>query len=258
MLSTTTTVKGLNARSHRHREAKQADLRLFFDSKRASQRYVVSPYLRQFFWRYYGWSGRNFPWRMERTSAYRLLIAETLLKQTKARDVVPVWLSLLDRYPTPPSLAVAKKVSLLRILKPLGLKDQRFIALTSMAKTIVEKFSGKVPREIEDLLGIPYVGLYSACALACFFGGGRVPIVDANILRVLGRLTGNDFGRDLRRNHDVWVLAWAILPRKHFAEHNYGLLDFSALICKARSPACTRCALRPRCVYGLSTTLNDR
>lgn len=238
----------------RNQKTRQAELRIFFDSKRASPRNELTAHLRRFFWRYYKQNGRHFPWRRKRTSAFRLLVAEILLKQTKANDVVPIWMGLSDRYPTPASLARARKAPLLRLLRPLGLQCQRSVALTSMAKAIVSEFSGRVPREIDDLLRLPYVGLYSACALASFCHGARVPIVDANILRVLGRLTGDDFGRDLRRNHHVWALAWAILPRERFVAHNYGLLDFSALVCTARNPACTRCALRLRCGYGQSKT----
>jgi A/G-specific adenine glycosylase len=237
---------------HRNQGTKVAELKLFFDSKRTSPRNNLTAYLRRFFWQYYKQNGRFFPWRQKRTSVFQLLVAETLLKQTKASDVVPVWLDLIHRYPTPASLANARKVTLLRLLEPLGLQNQRMIALTSMAKAIVSAFSGKVPREIDDLLRLPYVGLYSACTITCFHYGNRVPIVDANILRVIGRLMGDDFGRDLRRNHDVWAHAWAILPMKHFAAHNYGLLDFSALVCTARNPACTFCALRRRCVNGQS------
>ena len=233
---------------------RQAELRLLFDSKRESPRNELTARLRIFFWKYYERNGRHFPWRGKCTSAFGLLVAEVLLKQTKASDVVHVWLNLLDTYPTPASLARARKAPLLRLLEPLGLQRQRSVALTSMAKAIVSGFSGRVPREIEDLLRLPYVGLYSACAVTCFHHAARVPVVDANILRLLGRLTGDHFGRDLRRNHHVWALAWGILPRERFAAHNYGLLDFSALVCTARNPACTRCALRVRCVYGQSNT----
>jgi A/G-specific adenine glycosylase len=236
--------------SLRSRQTRRAEPRLVYDSQVTNARNGLRAYLRRFFRQYYEVSGRRFPWRRKRTSAFALLVAEILLKQTKAADVVPVWSDLLDRYPTPASLARIPQPTLLPILEPLGLQRQRSVALATMAKAIVAEFSGRVPREIDDLLTLPYVGLYSACALASFGHGTRVPIVDANILRVLSRLTGDNFGKDLRRNHEVWALAWAILPRKHFAEHNYGLLDFSAIVCTARNPGCTRCSLRPRCAYG--------
>ena len=234
----------------RTRVSGAAQLRLLFDSQTTKVWNVHREYLRRFFWRYYDENGRCFPWRRKRTSAFALLVAETLLKQTKATDVLPVWAGLLDIYSTPASLARARQTTLLRMLEPLGLQHQRSVALVSMAKAIVAEFSGRVPRTIDDLLDLPYVGLYSACALASFRYKTRVPIVDANILRIFSRLTGDNFGKDLRRNHEVWALAWAILPRKHFVEHNYGLLDFSALVCAAQNPKCSRCPLRTRCVYG--------
>jgi len=231
---------------------KNLELSLLLNSGKATPRAHIARYLRRFFREYYEQNGRLFPWRRKRTSAFHLLVAEILLKQTKASDVVAVWLSIIRRYPTPSALVKARGAFLLRVLKPLGLQRQRFVALTSMARAINEVFSGKVPKEIENLLALPYVGLYSACAVACFCYGTRVPIVDANVLRVLSRLTGDDYGRDLRRNRHVWSLAWAILPSDRFATHNYGLLDFSALLCTARDPACPSCPLRRRCVYGKS------
>jgi A/G-specific adenine glycosylase len=236
------------------RETRRAELRLVYDSLAARRRDGHCAYLRRFFWRYYDENGRSFPWRRKTTSAFALLVAETLLKQTKATDVVSVWCDLLERYPTARDLARAHQRTLCRMLKPLGLQRQRAAALASMSKAIVRDFSGRVPKEIEDLVELPYVGLYSACALASFRYGTRVPIVDANVLRVLSRLTGDNFGRDLRRNHEVWALAWAILPRNRFAEHNYGLLDFSALVCTARNPGCSVCPLRRRCAYGRMRT----
>jgi len=231
------------------RDLRRAEVRLLHDSSKRRKGNGHCAYLRRFFWRYYDEHGRRFPWRRKRTSAFALLVAETLLKQTKAVDVAPVWRALLNRYPTAGHLARAQQGTLCRMLKPLGLQRQRAAALASTSEAVVRDFSGRVPRDIEDLIELPYVGLYSACALASFRYGKRVPIVDANILRVLSRLTGNSFGRDLRRNQEVWAFAWAILPSKHFAEHNYGLLDFSALVCTARNPGCGACPLRGRCEY---------
>lgn len=243
-------------RSSRRSEGgtQRAELRLVNDSLTTRKRDGLCAYLRRFFWRYYDQNGRRFPWRRKRTSAFALLVAETLLKQTKATDVVAVWCDLLDRYPTAADLSRAHQGTLCRMLKPFGLQRQRAAALFSMSKAIVRDFSGRVPKKIEDLVELPYVGLYTACALASFRYGTRVPIVDANVLRVLSRLTGDNFGRDLRRNHEVWAFAWAILPRNRFAEHNYGLLDFSALVCTARNPGCNVCPLRRRCAYGRMRT----
>jgi A/G-specific adenine glycosylase len=99
-------------------------------------------------------------------------------------------------------------------------------------------------------LSIPHVGLYTATAVACFAFHERLPIVDANILRVLGRIHGIKFGADLRRAPGAWALAWAILPKSNPELHNYGLLDFAGQVCTFRNPRCGCCPLQRNCCFG--------
>lgn len=195
-------------------------------------------------------SGRPFPWRRDRTTAFQLLIAEVLLRQTKADDVVPVWRELVRKYPTPLSLSRAGTLHLQRTLRCLGLHNQRAEALVKVAQHLLRKCAGRVPRTLQKLQAIPHVGQYTAAALACFKFGQRVPIVDANVMRVLGRIAGSNYGNDLRRNKKVWEHAWCILPIKDFKLHNYGILDFGAAICKPRKPSCPTCPLLSNCKFG--------
>jgi len=205
--------------------------------------------LRSFFVEYARSSRRSFPWRDPEVEPLKLLIAELLLVQTRAESVVKVWPSLLKMYPTAERLARARVQTLRRVLRPLGLQNQRARALRDLAGALVSQFHGDFPRSIPELLSLPHVGLYVACAVACFKHGQRVPIVDANVLRVLGRITGKDGGKELRRSPEIWETAWSILPRTNFALHNYGILDFSAEVCKARGPLCTSCLLNNVCRY---------
>jgi A/G-specific adenine glycosylase len=179
-----------------------------------------------------------------------MLLAEVLLRQTKAADVVDVWRLLVAKYPTPAALAGARLDFLRRVLRPLGLNRQRAIALKQISQVIARDFRGRVPNKLNSLLSVPHVGLYAASALLCFKFGVPTPIVDSNILRVFGRLTGQDLGRDLRRSNHAWSLAWSILPSNRAEAHNYGLLDFSAQICRPKAPLCSQCPLRGSCWYG--------
>ena len=53
------------------------------------------------------WYGENardyFPWREEPVDAFHTLVFEMLVHQTFARKIVPVYLTLVERYPTPDS-----------------------------------------------------------------------------------------------------------------------------------------------------------
>lgn len=193
---------------------------------------------------------RAFPWRARNVTPFQLLIAEILLVQTKANDVSRVWPHLIRKYPTASALAMASTTSLVRLLQPLGLQNQKAKSLQVISRVIVSRFGGRVPETVESLLSIPHLGLYSACAVSCFVFGNRVPIVDGNVLRVLARLTGKECQRDLRRAKGAWSLAWALLPAKNCALHNYGILDFAAQICTAKDPLCAKCVLNRICSFG--------
>jgi A/G-specific adenine glycosylase len=223
--------------------------RIFWTTRAGGQPPVNQAFLRRFFVQYAKAHPRPLPWRAAGISPFELLAAELLLVQTKAEDVAKVWPELITRYPSAERLARAQTRSLTALLRPLGLQNQRARALRAMSKAVVDCFNGQLPRTIPDLLSLPHVGLYVACALACFSYGERVPIVDANVLRVFGRITGIDAGKELRRSPKVWNAAWGILPRNHCALHNYGVLDFAAEVCKARSPLCQSCTLNKVCAY---------
>jgi A/G-specific adenine glycosylase len=220
-------------------------------SRLAVSQIRVYQLLRRFFVNYGRKHYRKLPWRGRRVSAFQLLVAELLLKQTKTEDVARVWPALMTRFPTPIRMARAKRSLLVRLLRPLGLQRQRASHLLQVSKALVQRHRGQVPGEMAELLSLPGVGLYTAAAVACFKFGRRLPIVDANVLRVLGRVTGQELGADLRRARRAWEVAWSILPLDNWKQHNYGVLDFAAELCGA-SPRCNECPLRKKCFFAKS------
>jgi len=206
--------------------------------------------LNTFFTRFARSHERSFPWRKRHVSAYQLIIAEILLKQTKAEAVGPIWKKIIKKHKTPISLSRAKLKSLTSLIEPLGLHKQRALALKKVGEHLTIRFAGQVPHNVEDLLSLPHIGLYTACAIGCFKFDKILPIVDTNVLRVFSRITGKILGRDLRRNPEAWSLAWSILPKSNVHLHNYGILDFAAKICTPKRPLCTTCPIREVCIYG--------
>jgi A/G-specific adenine glycosylase len=230
-------------------QAVQPEHRIFWRARAGKKLPDGVAKLRGFFARYGRKHQRSFPWRSPGIAPFQLLAAELLLIQTKADDVARVWPVLIKRYPSAERLARAQTHSLIRLLQPLGLQNQRARALKALSLAIIDRFDGALPQSIPELLSLPHIGLYIASAVACFSYGQRVPIVDANVLRVFGRITGTESGRELRRCPKVWETAWGLLPRNNFALHNYGLLDFAAGVCKTRAPLCSSCPLNTSCVY---------
>ena len=200
-----------------------------------------------FFTDWYKTRGRSFPWREEGVSPFGMLLAEVLLKQTRAEMVATVWPALARKYQSPASLESASPEELYHDIACLGFGRQRVTGLRQLSAAITG--AGHIPSEPGDLMEFPHVGVYSAHALACFAFGHRVPVVDLSIVRVLSRLVGIEPPSDIRRAPEVWEIAESLLPDREVREHNYGLLDFAADICKARLPRCDECPLTAICVY---------
>jgi len=200
-----------------------------------------------FFADWYCTRGRQFPWRKPGIDPFKILVAEVLLRQTRAEMVAVTWQVLVSKYANASALAAAEPGELLALVRGLGLGEQRTAALRELAAAVAAR--GGVPGSIEELKCLPHSGLYTAHAVTCFAFGARVPVVDLNAVRVLSRLAGIHPPADIRRAKVVWELAWSILPPDRVQEHNYGLLDFAAEICRSRRQRCSECPLASGCAY---------
>ena len=234
------------------RRSKNIALAIVCRSREISASVAVPDILNGFFSRFAKAHIRQLPWRRSNVTPFQLLVAEMLLKQTKASDVARIWPTFIRRYPTAKRLSAAPLSPLVRQLHTLGFQNQRATLLLRMAKYLQRQYSGQIPVTVRQLASIPGVGAYCATAVLSFALKKRLPIVDANVMRVYKRLTGDTPGRDLRRSETVWAWAWSLLPTRDSHIHNYGLLDFADSIC-SRVPKCGECTLRTECSYSKLT-----
>lgn len=192
--------------------------------------------------------GRAFFWRKHGVSPFAVLVTEILLARTRAEAVEPVAKRLLQRYPNAKALREAPVRSVQRMVYPLGLYRKRAKALVKLAVTIAAKYRGSVPRQVEELVSLPYVGRYAANALLCFSLGERRPVVDANVARLFQRFFGLQpaIGK-LDGIEDYWNLSSRLLPRRNVRFFNWALLDLGALVCTPRKPLCRECPLVTDC-----------
>jgi A/G-specific adenine glycosylase len=77
----------------------------------------------------------------------------------------------------------------------------------------------------------------------------RLPIVEANSLRVLARLFGYEGDpRTGDGNAWVWLAAETVLPRSRVGDFNQAIMELGALVCSPREPDCGRCPLAKSCI----------
>lgn len=195
---------------------------------------------------------RDFPWRRT-CEPYDIFVAEILLQKTAAEMVAPIYESFLVEYPTLEHLAAASLDRLTKLLQPLGLSF-RAERLSNSAKTILEKYRGKIPDTEAELLLLSGVGKYTARSILANAFGQSAPVLDTNVARIIERFFGLQGERVKSRCKILWSAADAIAPDRDVSMWNLTLLDFGAMVCKARKPNCEKCPLQENCFYFSSLT----
>ena len=116
------------------------------------------------------------------------------------------------------------------------------------ARTLRERYGGKLPDDASELLLLPGIGRYTAAAIAALAFGQDMIALDGNIRRVLSRLF--DLEIDPRSPQGERILlerAREAFPVGKASAFNQALMDLGATVCVPRSPACDRCPLASHC-----------
>lgn len=195
---------------------------------------------------WYRKAARDLPWRRTR-DPYAVLVSEFMLQQTQVSRVVDYYGPFLDRYPTIRHLARARASQIREAWDGLGYY-RRAANLHRLAREVVAKHDGVIPRDPADLRRLPGVGAYTAGAVATFAYERPAAAVDTNVARVLARVFfGNPPARVSLRK--VTCLAEALQPRRGRTAwaFNQALMELGALVCSARAPKCATCPVRSVC-----------
>ncbi len=195
--------------------------------------------------RWFNKNERKYPWR-DTSDPFRILIAEMMLRRTRADQVKHVYEQLFLEYPDIESLTDAEDEKIEKILYPLGLK-WRTQAFSLVAKEIKVKYGSRVPETRDKLRKLPGVGEYVAGAVLSIGYGKKEWMVDSNIVRVFRRYFGVGTSREGRRDKHVIEMAKLYVNCNDPRKANLAILDFSALICASRNPVCKECPIKMEC-----------
>lgn len=189
---------------------------------------------------WYALFGRHeLPWRNTK-DAYHIYLSEIMLQQTQVKTVLErFYFPFLEAFPTLKSVADAPLDDVLKRWEGLGYytraKNLHHTALTC---------KGILPQNIVELEALKGIGKSTAHAIGVFAYGQALPILDANVKRVLCRF----FGLSTRDEKVLWERAWEFLNQKNPYEHNQALMDLGSLICTSRNPLCDECPLHVKCI----------
>ncbi|WPP53499.1 A/G-specific adenine glycosylase [Catalinimonas niigatensis] len=189
---------------------------------------------------------RDLPWRHTR-DPYLIWLSEIILQQTRVKQGLPYFHRFVEAFPTIYDLAEASEQEVLRLWQGLGYYS-RARNLHSCAKTVVASNDGEFPLNYKELRQLKGIGTYTAAAIASFAYNEKVAVVDGNVYRVLARVFGlKEDILSTKGQHKFQKLADMLVPDGLAGEYNQAIMEFGALQCTPRNPACLLCPLNTIC-----------
>ena len=175
----------------------------------------------------------------------QLLMATILSAQCTDERVNMVTPALFKTYPSAEALARAKPDKLEAAIRSTGFYRAKTRSLLGMAKALVERHGGEVPRTREALTELPGVGLKTANVVLGNAFGEDALAVDTHVFRVAQRLgLARSDGAD--EIHDQLL---EVVPRGQRTRATHLLITHGRRTCVARKPACPACPVRTLCPW---------
>ncbi len=177
-------------------------------------------------------------------TGFQLLVAVILSAQTPDALTNKVTPELFRRWPTPHALARADVDEVRAAIRPVNFSHGKAQRIVDAARMVEERFGGKVPRAMADLLEIPGVGRKTANVVqGHLFDESEGVGVDTHVKRVSYRLaltTEEDPEKvetDLNR----------VFEPRDYPSVNFYFIAHGRAICRARAPKCSECVVTDVC-----------
>ncbi|MCK9229622.1 MAG: endonuclease III [Syntrophales bacterium] len=174
---------------------------------------------------------------------YRILISTLLSLRTKDEVTRRADERLFELASTPEEMVRLSEDVIRAAIYPVGFYRRKAQTIISVSRELIDRFSSRVPSDIDELLSLKGVGRKTA-NLVVSMGYGRPALcVDTHVHRVSNRL-----GYVAAANPDATEAALRKkLPRRYWIDFNGLIIAFGKSICRPVSPLCSSCPVRDYC-----------
>jgi endonuclease-3 len=177
-------------------------------------------------------------------NAFELTIATILSAQTTDVGVNKATPELFRQFSTPEKLAKANLTAVEQLIKTTGFYRAKAKNIIGAARVLVEKFHGKVPETMDEMLELPGVARKTAnVVLGSWFGIPSGVVVDTHVLRLSRRLELTTNTEPVKVEQDLEK----IIPKDRWIQFSHELIHHGRQVCIARKPECERCTLEHLC-----------
>ena len=175
---------------------------------------------------------------------YQLLIAVRLSAQCTDERVNQVTPALFEQFPTLNDFAEADVAEVEKYVHSCGFYRHKARDIVLACQMLRDKFGGKVPGTMEELLSIPGVGRKTAnLLLGDLYAVPGSVVCDTHCIRITNKL-GLARGKEPEK---VEAQLRAILPPEESSDFCHRIVLHGRAVCTARNPRCESCTLAPWC-----------
>lgn len=181
---------------------------------------------------------KELPWR-NTEDPYAIYVSEVMLQQTQVQTVLDrFYFPFLEAFPTLEALAKAPREKVTKYWQGLGYYNRAH----NLHKA-AQQCAPQLPTTIDTLMELPGIGKNTAHAIAAFAYHQPVPVMEANLKRVLSRF----FALSSANDATLWDYAYALVNRHSPFNYNQAMMDIGATICTKATPSCLLCPLAKHC-----------
>jgi endonuclease III len=177
---------------------------------------------------------------------YQLLVAVILSAQCTDKRVNLTTPAIFRNYPDPSSLSKASVEDVFALIRSISYPNNKAKHLVGMANMLMNKFDGKVPMTVDELVELPGVGRKTANVITSVIDNQPNMAVDTHVFRVSARigLTTNAKTPLATEKQLIRHIPTAFIYRAH-----HWLILHGRYICTARSPKCSECGIKEACKF---------
>ena len=187
--------------------------------------------------------GTEYVCYLNHETPWQLLIAVILSAQCTDARVSIATKDLFQKYPSLEAFANADLKELEQDIHSTGFYHNKAKNIISCARTLVEKYDGEVPRELEELTALAGVGRKTANVIRGNIYHEPSVVVDTHVKRISKKLGFTKEDDPVKIEYDLMK----VLPKDHWILYNIQIITLGRSICTARNPKCTECFLSDLC-----------
>ncbi|AIS52795.1 endonuclease III [Thermoanaerobacter kivui] len=179
------------------------------------------------------------------TNPFELLIATILSAQCTDKKVNIITDRLFKKYKTPGDFLKLTPEELQEEIRECGLYRNKSKSILETCRILCEKYDGRVPDTLEELMSLPGVGRKTANVVLSNAFSKQAIAVDTHVFRVSNRI-------GLADSTDVFTTEeqlMEIIPDDLWSLSHHLLIHHGRNLCTARKPKCDSCPVNHLCLY---------